>query len=622
MNYSYSYVGDLVVIVLCLVLLFTMKMTYSPRNRRLVYVKISLVNLVYISVLSIMFYAYMLPNVKEINMYLVYTVHNALQIGLITELGLFIFYVFDLVNYRKLWSNIAIDALTLIFYLLELISVKTKIGFHIENGVVYQSAISNLYFIWYVMFMSIFTVVVFRCNKIVVDRIYISVFGVLGVCELIMSWQYLTNTETYTTLTYFLPVVVIIFLFHSNSYNSNFGALDRASLRSRLAYLSKKGIDYDFVYVQITNFTSIEHLPKTSEDFKYFMKELNYKDYLFRYDDNTFIMIFKQGAMLDKLRGSFSVLHENYNLGHKIIVVSNNVVCNSLLDYTSLCSIFLGKVTNSVYKVNEKDLEYFRKSKIVKAALIDIEGKHDLDDSRVKVYCQPILNISRGRFTTAESLMRMELDDLGMLYPDLFIPIAESEGRIHILTMIILNKVCQYIVKNPEIERISVNFSMYEITRANFYEDIIDIISRYPIEYSKLGFEVTESLEAEDFSEISKILQRFRDLGIKIYLDDFGTGYSNIEHLTRLPIDIIKFDRSLVISSGQDSVSGSMIRSISDIFSTIGYSILYEGIESEDDQSRCVEMKAEYLQGYRYSKPVPIEELGRFVNKTYEEVQG
>ena len=100
---------------------------------------------------------------------------------------------------------------------------------------------------------------------------------------------------------------------------------------------------------------------------------------------------------------------------------------------------------------------------------------------------------------------------------------------------------------------------------------------------TKLGFEITESLEADDFDTIIEVLSKFTKLGIKSYLDDFGTVYSNIEHITKLPIDIIKFDRSLTIASGKDDISNFMIDSLLNMFDIIGYGILYEGIEDKSD---------------------------------------
>lgn len=99
---------------------------------------------------------------------------------------------------------------------------------------------------------------------------------------------------------------------------------------------------------------------------------------------------------------------------------------------------------------------------------------------------------------------------------------------------------------------------------------------------------------------IIEVLFKFNKLGIKSYIDDFGTGYSSIEHVHKLPIDIIKFDRSLTIASGKDDISNFMIDSLSNMFDIIDYSILYEGIEDKSDQDRCISMKACYLQGYLY----------------------
>lgn len=101
--------------------------------------------------------------------------------------------------------------------------------------------------------------------------------------------------------------------------------------------------------------------------------------------------------------------------------------------------------------------------------------------------------------------------------------------------------------------------------------------------------------------------------GIIFYLDDFGTGYSNVERIIGLPIDIIKFDRSLTILSGKDETSRLIVSSFSNIFEKANYQVLFEGVEDDEDENRCLDMRADYLQGYKYSKPIPIEELGKFL---------
>ena len=114
---------------------------------------------------------------------------------------------------------------------------------------------------------------------------------------------------------------------------------------------------------------------------------------------------------------------------------------------------------------------------------------------------------------------------------------------------------------------------------------------------------------------VKSVLERLQALGIKFYLDDFGTGYSNFERLIGLPIDIIKFDRSLTILASKNDESQFMVGSFSEIFKKADYQILFEGVEDEQDEMQCINMNAQYLQGYKYSKPIPMEQLNDFLEK-------
>ena len=114
---------------------------------------------------------------------------------------------------------------------------------------------------------------------------------------------------------------------------------------------------------------------------------------------------------------------------------------------------------------------------------------------------------------------------------------------------------------------------------------------------------------------LKEAVSELKDTGIKFYLDDFGTGYSNFERIMELPFDIIKFDRSLVIASSTDEKLKNMVSHLAKMFSDMEYAVLYEGIENEEDEERCMAMSAKYLQGFRYSKPIPIERLTEFFEK-------
>lgn len=272
-----------------------------------------------------------------------------------------------------------------------------------------------------------------------------------------------------------------------------------------------------------------------------------------------------------------------------------------------------------MYRIGPEDIARFNREEYILRELTDIHNKQDLEDPRVLAYCQPVFNLRTGRFDTAEALMRLKLPETGLVFPDQFIPLAENHGYIHALTEIILHKTCREIRRLTEegmsITRISVNVSALELKDDGFCGDIDRIISVNRIPGEKIAIELTESRSEADFMLMKAKIDELRREGIKFYLDDFGTGYSNMERIMELPFDIIKFDRSLVIASGADERSGRIVENLAHMFKDMEYSVLYEGVEDDVDEERCREMSASYLQGYKYSRPVPIEQLRDFLPK-------
>ena len=215
--------------------------------------------------------------------------------------------------------------------------------------------------------------------------------------------------------------------------------------------------------------------------------------------------------------------------------------------------------------------------------------------------------------------MRLNLEETGVVYPNQFIPLAEEQGYIHILTEIILHKTCEAIKRfteaGYEIKRISINVSAQELRDKSFCSDIMNIIDHCGISGDKIAIELTESRNESDFLLMKEKIEELKKNGITFYLDDFGTGYSNMERIMELPFDIIKFDRSLVLASGSDERSKRMVSNLANMFSDMNYFVLYEGVEKESDEDMCKGMSATYLQGFKYSKPTPIIDLKDYVSR-------
>lgn len=204
--------------------------------------------------------------------------------------------------------------------------------------------------------------------------------------------------------------------------------------------------------------------------------------------------------------------------------------------------------------------------------------------------------------------------DIGLL----FIPIAEQYDFIHDLSLIILNKTCiklnEIINAGYDIDRISINFSASEITNENFIDEIKKIIETNNVPFNKISFEITETT-FNNIEKLEKNMYELRKLGIIFYLDDFGTGYSNIDRISMLPFTTIKFDKTLLNSVFTKESAKQITIGLSDIFKNLNFHILFEGVKNESDENFCEEIGARYLQGFKYSKPIEIENLINFLTK-------
>ena len=328
---------------------------------------------------------------------------------------------------------------------------------------------------------------------------------------------------------------------------------------------------------------------------------------------------------MNQIINAFHAEYAKYHYDYKIVMGKSIEEISNRNEYVSFINHIHRNINdNVVHFIEYDDVTSFNKQKYIIDEISDIYRRHDLNDQRVEVYCQPVYNLTTGKYDTAEALMRLNLPEVGMVFPDQFIPLAEEFGYIHILTLIILNKTCRtirkMIVEGYMVERISVNISALELREDCFCDDVSKVIKESGIPDDKVAIELTESQNENDFLIMKDKINELKEHGILFYLDDFGTGYSNLERIMELPFDIIKFDRSLVLASGSNPKSERMVGSLANMFSEMDYSVLYEGVENDLDEKKCIDMYAKYLQGYKYSRPIPIERLTEFFEK--REVNG
>ncbi len=225
-------------------------------------------------------------------------------------------------------------------------------------------------------------------------------------------------------------------------------------------------------------------------------------------------------------------------------------------------------------------------------------------EKRIDVMFQPQMNLKSGKIDGFEALARWGDDDLGIVTPDVFIPIAERFGLISELGQIILSKSADVAKDWPEDVRLSVNISPAEFSNPDLVESIIQHISEYGLDPNKLELEIIESSIFADESNALQLLKRIKEKGIKIAIDDFGTGYSSLSFLQRYPVDRIKIDKSFIADMETNRDSAQIVSSIISLSKNLNIEVVAEGIETRSQMECLANQECSSIQGFWVGRPM------------------
>jgi diguanylate cyclase (GGDEF)-like protein len=226
---------------------------------------------------------------------------------------------------------------------------------------------------------------------------------------------------------------------------------------------------------------------------------------------------------------------------------------------------------------------------------------------------QPIYELRTGRLTGFEALARWTHPERGPIPTDRFIRVAEETGQIIPLGRWALETACRELALwntiHPEDTKLTmhVNVSGMQLVQPDFSEYVRETIQSANIEPGQLAIELTESVLVEKLTLALPQLESLRDIGVRIGIDDFGTGYSSFSVLSKLPINVIKIDRSFVTSLGEDDNGDEIFRGILALGRTLDKKMVAEGIETEAQLQRVVDLGCENGQGYLLAPPVPAD---------------
>jgi predicted signal transduction protein with EAL and GGDEF domain len=232
-----------------------------------------------------------------------------------------------------------------------------------------------------------------------------------------------------------------------------------------------------------------------------------------------------------------------------------------------------------------------------------------ITQQQLSLYYQPIIDIERNSVYSIEALARWEHVQLGFVSPGTFIPLAEETGLMIPLGEWVMNRACADArsLLGPEFSRVSVNVSVAQILDGKFMRILYQSLEASRLDPAALELELTETVFAEDLDRVCKLLSEVRLLGVRVAIDDFGAGYSSLAYLTRLPVDVLKIDRTFVqdFARGGEAIIGAALA----VAHTLKLEVIVEGIETAAELERVRTLGATKIQGFLFARPMPAAEL-------------
>ncbi|MCR5292498.1 MAG: EAL domain-containing protein [Eubacterium sp.] len=264
-------------------------------------------------------------------------------------------------------------------------------------------------------------------------------------------------------------------------------------------------------------------------------------------------------------------------------------------------------------------LKGFMRRKAVEEAV-----SHGFAENSYEVYYQPTYHID-GRLHGAEALIRMHDRMLGNLYPNEFIPIAEETGLIDDIDDFVLDEVCKFLMtgipRKYGIDNINVNLSVIQCMKPGFVESIDAIVEKYDIPKDDINFEITESIAADDYEMLSEVIRRLKNEGFLFSMDDYGTGYSNVSAVFSLNLDVVKIDKSLLWGAEKSKLGMIILENTIRMIQQMGKKILVEGVETAEQIELLKRLNVDYLQGFYFSKPIPLDDFMVLIREASETEQ-
>ncbi|MDH5433226.1 MAG: EAL domain-containing protein [Gammaproteobacteria bacterium] len=257
----------------------------------------------------------------------------------------------------------------------------------------------------------------------------------------------------------------------------------------------------------------------------------------------------------------------------------------------------------NTYEFFEAELNYMA----IKRHQLANELRQAIKNGELSIVFQPQFNIVENRMIGSEVLVRWKHPILGTISPSEFVPIAENTGLIKEIGTWVLDNTCKQIVECRRLGfdiRFSVNLSVLQFKQADLPEQIAQTLKKFKIPPRLLEVEITESMLMRDVTQAIDMLERFKEMQIRIAIDDFGTGYSSLSYLRRFPLDALKIDSSFIDELVVSTEDTEITQAIISMAKSLHLDVIAEGVETQQQYDFLAENGCDNIQGYYFSKPL------------------
>ena len=407
---------------------------------------------------------------------------------------------------------------------------------------------------------------------------------------------------------------------------------NRRSLAMDVTSLTTIKEKFYIICVKIKNVDIIERVTSSAntgmiaESVGGYLKTVISRHCIYRTSHDTFVLTDITGNR-EEARELAGVISDRFN--ESFLLDGKEVVFNAAIMFAEMGrDIFTAKdifylADSPVPKDNPKtilegeDLNY-----LIRRVAVENAVNRGLAEHNFEVYYQPTYYLKNRKIHGTEALIRLKDPEMGMLFPDEFIPVAEQLDHIDEIDDFVLKQVCEFFKSGvPDeygIETINVNLSVIECIRPGFVSHINKIVDDIGVDKGRITFEITETVQAGDYEQLSGVVKALKENGYKVAMDDYGTGYSNMKASFSLDYDLIKIDKSILWGAEKTELGGIILENSVRMIRQIKKKILVEGVETKEQLGLLEQLEIDYLQGYLFSRPVARDVLLKVITENAE----